>query len=363
VENHPKRRDRLRAGLKRLGADGLLVTNFVNVTYLTGFTGDDSFLLVRPKGELLISDGRYVTQLGEECPNLELHVRPPAVSMLQAVAKVLRSAKIKRLAIEGDSISVSLRDCIAEKLPKLELVATSALVETLREIKDREEIAQLRDAIGYAQTAFEAIRGALRPQQSEKEIADQLDYQIRLAGAKASAFPTILAVGPRAALPHATPTDKRVLEGDFVLIDWGASGRLYRSDLTRVLVTGKISSKLARIYRAVLSAQTQAIAAIGPGVAARDVDAVARSVIAEAGFGRRFNHGLGHGLGLEVHESPRLAANSPTVLRPGMVVTVEPGIYLPGWGGVRIEDDVLVTRTGHEVLSNAPKQLEEMIVG
>jgi Xaa-Pro aminopeptidase len=232
----------------------------------------------------------------------------------------------------------------------------------LRQIKDREEVAEIRQAVRYAEKAFAAIRVTLRPEQTEKEIADALDYQLRRFGARGSSFPPIVAAGPRGALPHATPGDEPVGEQESVLIDWGAAGRLYKSDLTRVLVTGRISPKLRRIYGLVLAAQTQAIAAIGPGVAAQEVDAVARGVIAAAGYGRRFGHGLGHGLGLEVHEAPRLTAASSTVLQAGMVVTVEPGIYLPGWGGVRIEDDVLVTRRGHEVLTTAPKQLEEMIL-
>ena len=207
------------------------------------------------------------------------------------------------------------------------------------------------------------LRATVRPEQTEKELADELACQLRLFGAKDCAFPSIVAVGPRAALPHAVPGANRVGEGEILLVDWGADEGLYNSDLTRVLVTGRISPKLRRVYGVVLDAQTKAIAAVRPGVTGHDVDAVARGVIAKAGFGRFFGHGLGHGLGLEVHEAPRLAVNNLTVLKPGMVVTVEPGIYLPGWGGVRIEDDLLVTRHGHEVLTNVPKQLEEVIVG
>jgi len=173
----------------------------------------------------------------------------------------------------------------------------------------------------------------------------------------------VWAVGPRAALPHATPGRSRIGDDDFVLVDWGANEGLYKSDLTRVVVTGRISPKFERIYRTVLDSQERAIAAIRPGVSASDVDHVARSFIAKAGFGRRFRHGLGHGVGILVHEAPRLAVKSQTILKPGMVVTVEPGIYLPGWGGVRSEDDVLVTRSGYEVLTRLPKQLEEMVVG
>jgi Xaa-Pro aminopeptidase len=363
MDRYQQRRDKLREAVNRAGADTLLVTSFTNVTYLTGFTGDDSYLLVRPDGELLLTDGRYTTQLSEECPELELLIRRPGVKILEALIKLLRSAGLSRLAVEGDSMTVAMRDQIAEKLPKLEILATTGQVEEFRLIKDQEEIAEIRQAVRYAEKAFAVLRAGLRTEQSEKDVADELDHQMRQFGAKAASFPSIVAVGPRAALPHATPGQHRLGESELLLVDWGASGRLYKSDLTRVLVTGKISPKLRRVYGVVLAAQTQAIAAVRPGATAHDVDRVARGIIAKAGFGRRFDHGLGHGLGLDVHEAPRLAAKNPTVLKPGMVVTVEPGIYLPGWGGVRIEDDVLVIRGGHEVLTSVPKQLDEMIVG
>ena len=260
-------------------------------------------------------------------------------------------------------MTVSLRDRIADKLPKLQILATSGLVENLRQAKDKDEIIQLRRAIWYAEKAFGVLRAAIHPDKTEKQVADELEYQLRLFGAGSSSFPTIVAAGERAALPHATVSDRRIGSSDFVLIDWGADGGLYKSDLTRVLVTGRISPKLERVYRVVLRAQSKAIAAIRPGVTGHDVDAAARKVIANAGFGRNFGHGTGHGLGLQVHEAPRLGSGSKVVLKAGMVVTVEPGIYLPGWGGVRIEDDVLVTRAGHEVLTSAAKQLEEAVVG
>ena len=185
---------------------------------------------------------------------------------------------------------------------------------------------------------------------------------MRLFGAKECAFPSIVAVGARAALPHATLSDRRVDSAELLLIDWGANESLYRSDLTRVLVTGRLSPKLEKIYRIVLEAQLAAIDAIQPGMACEDVDAVARTIIEKAGYGKYFGHGLGHGLGLHVHEGPRLAKGVKTPLKPGMIVTVEPGIYLPKWGGVRIEDDVLVTREGCKVLSSVPKELEDVVV-
>lgn len=353
---------KLRRLLAKTSADALLITNFTNVAYLTGFTGDDSYLLVRSDGEVIVSDGRYATQLAEECPGLDVFIRSPSMPMLKAIEKVVRAAKVCRLAIEAGSMTVALRDEIASRFARVELVATTGLVEHLRQIKDRQEVAEIRRAVDYAQRAFSVIRAGLQPGQTEKGVADELEYRMRSFGAAAAAFPTIVAGGARAALPHASATDAPLGGADLVLIDWGACAGQYRSDLTRVLVTGRLSPKLKRVYGVVLRAQLAAIDAIRPGVSARDVDAVARGVIADAGWGKYFGHGLGHGLGLDVHEGPRLSTASTTVLAPGMVVTVEPGVYLPGWGGVRIEDDVLVTRSGHDVLSTLPKQWEEVIV-
>ncbi len=362
MDHHKQRLDRVRLALKKAEVDALLVTDFTNVTYLTGFTGDDSYLLVRRQGEVLLSDPRYTTQLEEECPGLELHIRRPGVPMWQAVVKVLRQSKVVRLGVESDSMTVGLQEKILQRVKNLQIALLNGTVEELRQIKDKHEIAAIRRAAWEAEKAFAAIRATLRPDKTEKQIADELEYQMRVFGARRAAFPSIVGVGPRAALPHATPGQNRIAESDFVLIDWGAYSGLYNSDLTRVLVTGRITPKFERVYRVVLRAQTSAIAAIRPGVTCHDVDAVARKIIADAGYNKYFGHGLGHGLGMAVHESPRLAVKSTAVLRPGMVVTVEPGIYLPGWGGVRLEDDVLVTRNGHEVLTSVPKQLEDVVV-
>jgi Xaa-Pro aminopeptidase len=357
------RRDKLRKSFRTAGVDALLITNFTNVTYLTGFSGDDSYLLVTGKDEVVISDPRYTTQLEQECPGLDASIRPPGVGMVERVAEIAASAKISKLGIEASSMSVALRDQIAARLPKVELAATHDLVEKLRIIKDKDEVADIRRAIWIAERAFGVLRASLRPERTEKEVADELENQTRLYGGKCCSFPPIVAVGPRAALPHARPTDALIGADGFVLVDWGAFAGHYCSDLTRVLVTGKISPKLERIYRVVLSAQEQAIAAIRPGRTGHDVDQVARSIISKAGFGKQFGHGLGHGIGLEIHEAPRLAAKIDLKLEPGMVVTVEPGIYLPGFGGVRIEDDVLVTKDGGEVLTTVPKQWEDAQVG
>jgi Xaa-Pro aminopeptidase len=243
------------------------------------------------------------------------------------------------------------------------LLGVAGWVESLRQIKDDQEIEAIRAAVRCAERAFAMLRAGLRLDETEKDVADAMESYLRRCGATGSSFPPIVAVGVRAALPHAQPSPERRIDADdFVLIDWGACGRPYKSDLTRVVVTGKVTSTFETIYRTVLAAQERAMAAIRPGVKAQDVDAAARCVIEEAGFGGYFGHGLGHGLGMEIHEAPRLRKESTDVLEPGMVVTVEPGIYLPDWGGIRIEDDVLVTRDGCEVLSHVPRSLESVRV-
>ena len=357
-----QRRKRLASAVRRLGADAILITNFTNVTYLTGFTGDDSYLLVGAGVEVMLSDPRYTQQLGEECPGLDLAIRRPSATIMSLVESVVKKARALRLAVEATSMSLHMHDRIATLLPHVVMIPTCGLVEKQREIKDKEEVDEIREAIRFAEQAFGVIRAALRPDQTEREIAFELEHQIRRFGGAGCGFPPIVAVGARAALPHAVPTQQQVGAGDLLLVDWGATARLYCSDLTRVLVTGRISPKLERIYGVVLRAQEQAIAAIRPGVLMSEVDATARQVIGKAGYAKQFGHGLGHGFGLEIHEAPRLAAHQDRPLKPGMVVTVEPGIYLPNWGGVRIEDDILVTRDGHEVLSSVPKALDRCVV-
>ncbi|HWB14172.1 MAG TPA: Xaa-Pro peptidase family protein [Pirellulales bacterium] len=357
-----KRRARLLKLAREAGADGLLVSNLSNVTYLTGFTGDSSHLLITSRDTVLVSDFRYITQIDEECPDLRTHIRPNTTLLRDAVIEVVTATKARRLAIEGDSFTIADYNHLREKLPRLEILLSSGLVEGLRQIKDKEEIAAIREAVRIAERSFGVLRATLRPKHTEKELADDLEHQLRLEGAQSSSFPPIVAAGARAALPHARPTGTAIGGEDLLLVDWGASANGYKSDLTRVLVTGRISPKLERVYGVVLRAQEQAIAAIRPGKTGREIDAIARGVIADAGFGKYFGHGLGHGIGLDIHELPRLSGTNERPLEAGMVITVEPGIYLPGWGGVRIEDDVLVTKQGHEVLTSCPKQIADAVV-
>lgn len=357
-----KRRTKLLRAAKQAGADAILVTNFTNVTYLTGFTGHDSYLLVGDGLEVMLSDPRYSQQISEECPGLDMSLRGPATTLVSEAEKVVKKARLKVLAVESQSMPLALHAQLAAALSKTQLVASSGLVEALREIKDAAEIENIREAVRLAEKAFGVIQAGWSAGQTERWIAHELEHRIRGMGGEGCSFPPIVASGARGALPHAVPTDEPTGTDQLLLLDWGATVMGYRSDLTRILVTGRISPKLERIYRVVLEAQERAIAAIEPGAVMSDVDHAARSSITEAGYGKRFGHGLGHGFGLEIHESPRLAATVNRPLKAGMVVTVEPGIYLPNWGGVRIEDDVLVTRDGHEVLSSLPKDLASCVV-
>jgi Xaa-Pro aminopeptidase len=357
-----RRRGRLRKQLKSLNIQAILVTNFVNVTYLTGFTGDSSYLVLDAAGECLLSDSRYDVQIEDECPGLDVISRKAPTPMSEILGKAVRSRRIGTLGIEAGSMTVASHRDLSEALTGVELAATTGVVAGLRQIKDRSEIDAIRISLGIAQKAFSVIRASLRPDQTERQIAFDLEHQIRMFGGDGCSFSPIVAAGHRAALPHAHPQDRVIGDDDLLLIDWGAQVNGYMSDLTRVLVTAKISPKLERVYGVVLKAQRRAIESIRPGVTIGEVDKVARSIIHKAGFGPKFGHGLGHGFGLEIHEDPRMAPNQPQVLKAGMVVTVEPGIYLPKWGGVRIEDDILVTKDGCEVLSNVPKELDQCII-
>ncbi len=363
MDRFRKRREAVAKTLRADGIDAFLVSSVPNVHYLTGFTGEDSTLLLTRDRAIVLSDGRYRIQLEEECPDLEAQIRDVGQFMVDGIAHAATKLGIKALGFETRSLSVADFEELRDRLPTLEFMGVNGKVEAFRAIKDRHEIAAIQDAILYAERAFGMLRSGLRGTESEKDTADALEGYLRRCGASSASFPPIIAVGARAALPHARPTaEMRINHADFVLVDWGATGNPYKSDLTRVLVTGKVTPKFEKIYRIVLKAQERAIAAIRPGVTAGDVDAEARSVIEEAGFGRFFDHGLGHGLGLEVHEAPRLRKESDVSLQAGMVITVEPGIYLPGWGGIRIEDDVLVTPHGCEVLTHVPKSLDSVRV-
>jgi Xaa-Pro aminopeptidase len=359
-----QRRNRLLPILEQAQVDLFLVTCETNVSYLTGFTGDSTYLLAGPDRSLLISDARYTEQLHEECPDIEARIRPPSVKLHEATINLLKELQPRRVGIEGHVMSVELRDLLAAALPSSELVPINGKIESeLRAIKDESEIAEIRSAIAMAISGYEALKAFATARMTEREAAFELEAALRRAGAERFSFPAIIAVGDRAALPHYRAGSRQFSEDPLLLLDWGAEGpSRYKSDLTRTMWRGVPTPQFEEVYSTVLRAQAAAIAAIKPGLTGIEVDRIARDVIAEAGYGDRFGHSLGHGIGLDIHEQPRLAPSSDNVLKPGMVVTVEPGIYLPHWGGVRIEDDVLVTETGCEVLSDSlSTRLDDML--
>ena len=356
-----RRRERLFRELKERKFPNLMVTCPFNVTYLTGFTGEDSYLFVDQGKITILSDARYEEQLSQECPNDPVFIRSATITMIDAAAKWIAAQKLREVCVESQSISLAQWERLTENVVNVQFGSCSGVIERLRERKDASEIAAIERAISIAERSFVSVRAMLTGDMTEKSVADQLELSIRKLGGTGSAFKSIVGVGARAALPHGRPSGKRIDEAPFVLVDWGAKEDLYLSDLTRTIITGKPTSKFHKIYQTVLTAQEAAIRAIRPGILMCDVDAIARGIIEKAGFGKRFSHSLGHSFGLQIHESIRLAKGQERTLEADMVVTVEPGIYLPGVAGVRIEDDILVTKSGNRVLTSLPKQWDEIL--
>ena len=364
--DYSKRCDRLFRQLREQKLPNLLVTSHHNVTYLTGFTGEDAFLFAQDGAVTILSDARYEEQLQQECPDLPVFIRNATTSMIEASATWLASNLVSSVCVESQSMTLAQWEILKEKTKGASLSSCSGIVERLRERKDAFEIESIERAISIAERAFVSVQAMMTEGMTEKAVADELEYSIRKLGGSGSAFKTIVGVGARAALPHGRPSYQRMEEAPFVLIDWGAKKNGYLSDLTRIVLTdkppaNKPPAKLEKMYRAVLQAQMDAIAAIKPGVLMSQIDAVARKALEKAGLEKRFTHGLGHSFGLEIHESVRLGKGQERPLEAGMVVTVEPGVYIPGFGGVRIEDDVLVTDSGNQVLTSLAKQWDEVL--
>ncbi|HYV38578.1 MAG TPA: Xaa-Pro peptidase family protein [Gemmataceae bacterium] len=370
MDQFPHRRTRLARALADEGLDLLVVSNPVNVSYLTNFSGESSYLLIGPKHSILVSDGRFTEQLAEECPGLEAHIRPSSKPIHEATGEIIAKLGARAVGFESGHLTVNDLESLHSAAETVQWKPANNRIEKMRAVKDETEIEQIREAIRIAERAFDMFRSMLRADDSEKDLSDAMESYVRRAGGRCTSFPTIAAVGLRAALPHCPAGANRVSESELLLVDWGASGRFYKSDLTRVLIPRKTSRLSARdvehqlqeVYDVVLRAQLTAIAAIRPGVKSGDIDAAARKVITDAGYGEKFTHSTGHGIGMQVHEMPGLRAGTETVLEAGMVVTVEPGIYLAGWGGVRIEDDVLIAPDGCEVLTHVPKDLPAMLL-
>ncbi len=343
--------------------DGLLVLIAENRRYLSGFTGEDNdfdesagALIITAERQILATDSRFQIQARNEAPGFEVYVYTKGLA--PELPSLLESLPVRRLGFESRRLSLARHDQIREAAVqagvKLELVPVEDMVEPLRAVKDPEEIASTRAALAIAERVFAETAAAARPGMTEKQIAWAIESGARQAGGDAMSFPTIVAAGPNSALPHAIPGSRPVAAGEPLLIDWGVRLNGYCSDTTRTLVLGEPDETFRRVYRVVREAQQMATAAIRPGISGREVDAIARAHIEHNGFKGKFGHGLGHGTGLAIHEAPRLSPLSDAILEAGMIVTVEPGIYIEQWGGIRLENQVLVTDTGAEVLNTLP---------
>jgi len=349
-----------RENMGTMGVEAFLVSIEENRHYLSGFTGGDGqfdetagILIITADKAYLVTDGRYVTQAKNETHGFEV-VRYTK-SVFETIVAILKDQPVQQLAFEEERLSVGQHQQLLESVKKADsritVMASKSVATQLRACKDNSELSQTRRAIAVAEMAFEAILTEIQPGMTEKAVAWRMEQLMREAGADGLSFPVIVAAGPDSALPHAIPSDRPVKEGEPLLLDWGARKTGYCSDTSRTIILGMADQQFEDIYTTVREAQAMAQAAMKPGVACRKVDRIARDYIASKGYGDYFSHGLGHGTGLAIHEAPRLSPISDAVLAPGMICTVEPGIYLPDWGGVRLENQVVVTENGIEQLT------------
>ena len=351
---------KLKEKLKEEKVDGFLITNEVNIRYVTSFTGSESILLITPNNSYLFTDFRYIEQAQRDIPWIKIVEKK--VSLIRTICRKLKRLNIKKLYVESLYLTLDQYSEIITNVKRIHAVPTKGIIEKYRKRKTREELEKLRRAIDIAEKAYYGIRKKIKVGVSEKNLADFLEFEIRKQGGEKSSFEIICATGTRASQPHARTTDRRIQEKDAILIDWGARFQFYNSDLTRISFIDRISPEFKKIYQIVLDAQCFAIDTVKPGRMAKDVDSAARNYIEKKGFGKCFGHGVGHGIGLEIHEGPTINRRSKEILEEDMVFTIEPGIYIPGWGGVRIEDMVLVTSSGCDVLTRVPKKLTEIVI-
>ncbi|MCJ7508872.1 MAG: Xaa-Pro peptidase family protein [candidate division Zixibacteria bacterium] len=345
--------------LEKENLDALLVSFRSNVRYLSGYDGTNGLVLLTGDKGFFLTDFRYQEQAKKEVRDLKLHFAQRELIYDLTEFKFLQK-KNQRIGFEANYISYSTVQKLKEILPNALLVPTENLVESLLIIKDKSEITKIEKAAQITDKTFSHILDLVKPGVREKDLAAEIEHSFKRMGGDGPAFSTIVASGYRSSMPHGRASNKKLKMGEFITFDMGAMYQGYVSDMTRTLVLGKATPKQKKIYSLVLKAQTKAISRAKAGISGMELDKVAREVIAKAGYGKYFGHGLGHGLGLEVHSGPVVNARSKTILKPGMVITIEPGIYIPGWGGVRIEDDVLITARGCKVLNQSPKNLIEI---
>lgn len=349
-----ERINRLRAMFTELKVDGFLVTSNSNRRYMTGFTGSSGVVLITESDAVFITDFRYVDQAETQTQGYEVvkHVGPIG----ETIAAQIERLQVKHLGFEQDHVTyATYREY--QELFSSQLVPVSDALEKLRLVKDASELALIRKAIQIADDTYTHILSFVQAGMTEIEVANELEFHMRKLGATSSSFDIIVASGARSALPHGVASDKVIAQGDFVTLDFGAVYQGYISDMTRTFAVGEPSEQLREIYDVCLQAQLLGVQQIKAGMTGKEADAICRDYITEKGYGEYFGHSTGHGIGLEVHEGPGLSTKSEFTLEPGMVVTVEPGIYLSGIGGVRIEDNILITETGNEILTQSKKEL------
>jgi len=336
------------------GLDALLVSKPENRFYLSGFTGSSGFLVISADEAYLVTDFRYVEQAQQqvECFKVIKHETP----VFKTINNLLKQLDIANLGFEANHLTFEQYTFLNENL-ECSLIPEKNIVEELRKVKSAEEIEKIKKAVEISEKAFESILAKIKPGVTEKELALELEFSMKKMGAESLSFDIIVASGKRSSLPHGRAADKKIEEGDLITFDFGCKHAGYCSDMTRTVVLGKPSKEQENIYYTVLSAQQKALQYIKPGMKAAEIDSIAREVITSAGYGDYFGHGLGHGVGLEVHEAPRLSKEGDETLQPGMVVTIEPGIYIPDFGGVRIEDLVVITENGCNNLNTFTKEL------
>ena len=346
--------DKLKSSFSANGIDGILITSPYNRRYISNFTGTSGVVLISADKALFITDFRYIEQASKQCDEYEIIKFSNTIPA--EVANQVKLLGIKRLGIEEEYLTLSSFKTY-EKEIDAELVPVTGLIEKLRLIKTDAEIKIIKEAADIADAAFKHILEFIRPGKTELEVANELEFFMRRAGATSSSFDTIVASGHRSALPHGVASGKIIEAGDFVTLDYGAYYKGYASDITRTIAVGEPDAKLKDIYEIVLEAQLRGMAGFKPGLTGKEADSLTRDYITEKGYGEYYGHSTGHGIGLEIHEGPALSARSEIVLESGMVVTCEPGIYIAGLGGVRIEDDTLITQDGNIALTHSPKEL------
>ena len=349
------RQRRVAEALRARNLDALLVTHLPNLRYLSGFSGSAGVLLIAGGKSSFFTDGRYREQARAEVRGAKVVL--PKGPILDAAGRAIVDSRIRTLGVEGDHLSVAAEAKIARALrPRTRLRATQGVVEKQRMVKEPAELDCIRAAVQLGSSLFETAVAAIRPGVPEQAVAAELEYAARKAGAEGMAFATIVAAGPRSALPHGLATAQPIPRQGFVVLDFGVILRGYCSDMTRTVHVGRPTAEARGVYEAVLEAQQAAIEAVRPGGTVAQVDQAARSVLRRAGLARYFTHSTGHGVGLEIHEPPRIARGQQDVMQPGMVITIEPGVYVPGYGGVRIEDIVVVTGASCTVLTPTTKE-------